>query len=132
MELHHGQTVERIIRRNGYSIAELARIIQVNRRSVYNWFNQRHLKPEIIFRIGSVLNHDFSSEFPSLFVKGETIGKNTLHYTASAESAPGLEDSNWKDKYIDLLEKYNELLQLCIKNKSLLLATLLLQYLLYF
>lgn len=132
MELHHGQTVERIIRRNGYSIAELARIIKVNRRSVYNWFNQRHLKPEIIFRIGSVLNHDFSSEFPSLFVKGETIGKNTLHYAESAENTSGLEDSNWKDKYIDLLEKYNELLQFCIKNKGIVLFTLSLQYLLYF
>ena len=124
MELHHGQTVERIIRRNGYSIAELARIIQVNRRSVYNWFNQRHLKPEIIFRIGSVLNHDFSSEFPSLFVKGETIGKSTVHYTESVENAPGLGGSNWKDEYIDLLEKYNELLHLCIKNKSTILVTL--------
>ncbi|MCX2433216.1 MULTISPECIES: helix-turn-helix domain-containing protein [unclassified Pedobacter] len=132
MELHHGQTVERIIRRNGYSIAELARIIKVNRRSVYNWFNQRHLKPEIIFRIGSVLNHDFSSEFPSLFVKGETIGKTTFHYTESAENAPGLEDANWKDKYIDLLEKYNELLQLCIKNKGMILFILPLQCLLYF
>ncbi|GGE63920.1 putative ATPase subunit gpP of terminase [Pedobacter psychrotolerans] len=132
MELHHGQTVERIIRRNGYSIAELARIIKVNRRSVYNWFNQRHLKPEIIFRIGSVLNHDFSSEFPSLFVKGETIGKSTIHYTESAENPSGLEDANWKDKYIDLLEKYNELLQFCIKNKGIVLFTLSLQYLLYF
>ena len=131
MELHHGQTVERIIRRNGYSIAELARIIQVNRRSVYNWFNQRHLKPEIIFRIGSVLNHDFSSEFPSLFVKGETIGKSTLHYTESADNA-GMNDSNWKDKYIELLEKYNELLQVCIKNKSMVLVILSVQHLLYF
>lgn len=132
MELHHGQTVERIIRRNGYSIAELARIIQVNRRSVYNWFNQRHLKPEIIFRIGSVLNHDFSSEFPSLFVKGETIGKSTLHYTESPENTLSTGDSNWKDKYIDLLEKYNELLQLCIKNKSTVLVILSLQHLIYF
>jgi transcriptional regulator with XRE-family HTH domain len=132
MELHHGQTVERIIRRNGYSIAELARIIQVNRRSVYNWFNQRHLKPEIIFRIGSVLNHDFSSEFPSLFVKGETIGNNKPHYIESAENATGLGDSNWKDKYIELLEKYNELLQFCIKNKSTVLVILSVQHLLYF
>lgn len=132
MELHHGQTVERIIRRNGYSIAELARIIQVNRRSVYNWFNQRHLKPEIIFRIGSVLNHDFSTEFPSLFVKGETIGKNTVHFTESAEQVTGMEESNWKDKYIDLLEKYNELLQFCIKNKGAVLVILFLQHLLYF
>ncbi len=121
MELHHGQTVERIIRRNGYSITELARLIQVNRRSVYNWFNQRHLKPEIIFRIGSVLNHDFSSEFPSLFVKGEITSKNTITYAETIpETEPELEMEHiiWRDKYIDLLERYNDLLHHYVKNKS--------------
>jgi hypothetical protein len=67
MEMHYGQIVEQIIRRKGYSISELARLTKVNRRSVYNWFNQKQLKPEIIFRIGTVVNYDFSAEFPGLF-----------------------------------------------------------------
>jgi len=52
MDKHYGQIVELIIRKKGYSISELARLSYVNRRSVYNWFNQKYLKPEIIYRIG--------------------------------------------------------------------------------
>ena len=120
MELHHGQIVERIIRRNGHSISELARLAKVNRRSVYNWFNQRNLKPEIIFRIGCVLNYDFSSEFPNLFSKEEFVRKNTPFINElSPKIAPEKGEVNfWKDKYIDLLERYNQLLLMCVDQKS--------------
>jgi len=106
MDLHYGQVVERIIRRKGYSISELARLTNVNRRSVYNWFNQKHLKSEIIFRIGNVINHDFSTEFPSLYPKDEL----NKHYHFMNDDADQSTTTYWKDKYIDLLEKYNQLL----------------------
>ncbi|MDO7744642.1 MAG: helix-turn-helix domain-containing protein [Pedobacter sp.] len=120
MELHNGQIVERIIRRNGHSISELARLTKVNRRSVYNWFNQRHLKPEIIFRIGCVLNYDFSSEFPNLFSKDEFIRQHApdpMDMLPKMKTAHG-NVTDWKDKYIDLLEKYNQLLLVCMENKA--------------
>jgi transcriptional regulator with XRE-family HTH domain len=113
MELHHGQTIERIIRRNGFSITELARLTNVNRRSVYNWFNQRHLKPEIIYRIGAVINHDLSTVFPSLyqydeFTQQQDFSSNTNEEVAAQE--PSMEGNIWKDKYIELLERHNQLL----------------------
>ncbi|HMI01428.1 MAG TPA: hypothetical protein VK541_03050 [Pedobacter sp.] len=115
MELHHGQTVERIIRRNGFNITELARLTKVNRRSVYNWFNQRHLKPQIIYRIGSVISYDFSSEFPGMFSKEDFINKGTSNpsFLSSEETVNSF---YWKDKYIELLERHNELLQVYIEK----------------
>lgn len=112
MELHHGHTIERIIRRNGYSITELARLTSVNRRSVYNWFNQRHLKPEIIYRIGTVINYDFSTVFPGLFINEDFNPLGQPGSAAIASVTNGLPEDNmiWKDKYIALLERYNELL----------------------
>jgi transcriptional regulator with XRE-family HTH domain len=120
MELHYGQIVERTIRRKGYSISELARLTKVNRRSVYNWFNQKQLKPEIIFRIGTVVNHDFSTEFPGLFPDEELNRQNKfVVYNNPAQTAgTDLNFTYWKDKYIDLLEKYNQLLLLCIETKN--------------
>jgi len=119
MELHHGQTIERIIRRNGYSITELARLTSVNRRSVYNWFNQRHLKPEIIYRIGSVINYDFSSVFPSLYLHDELIHQEPIAKLHGTSSDDLITDSNvWKDKYIELLERYTELLVSCVDRNS--------------
>jgi transcriptional regulator with XRE-family HTH domain len=118
MELHYGQIVERIIRRKGYSISELARLTKVNRRSVYNWFNQKQLKPEIIFRIGTVVNYDFSAEFPGLFPNEELNKQNKYVLLKNQTNTPDLNQNYWKDKYIDLLEKYNQLLLLCIESKS--------------
>lgn len=113
MELHHGQTIERIIRRNGYSITELARLTSVNRRSVYNWFNQRHLKPEIIYRIGTVINYDFSTIFPGLFINDDFNPASARPGIVVAEPTPAIPDDDniiWKNKYIELLERYNEML----------------------
>ncbi len=109
MNAHHGQIIEKIIRRNGYSISELARLTKVNRRSVYNWFNQRSLRSDIIYRIGSVLNYDFSTEFPDLFADTEAHNTSTLFKT-SMDLQDRKNEIYWKDKYIQLLEKYNELL----------------------
>jgi hypothetical protein len=111
MEKHYGKTVERVVRRNGDSISELARLTKVNRRAVYNWFNQQYLKADIIYRIGCALQHDFSVEFPELFSK-DTFSK-VYQKTPSVglEIVTAQSDVDyWKDKYIDLLEKYKELL----------------------
>ncbi|MBS7566826.1 TetR/AcrR family transcriptional regulator [Mucilaginibacter sp. Bleaf8] len=113
MNKHYGQIVEKVIRRDGYSISELARLMNVNRRSIYNWFNKKRLKTEVIYRIGGVLSYDFSKEFPELFRTNEFEYLANNPETSSdndeqqAEQAP---TDHWKDKYITLLEKYNELL----------------------
>lgn len=111
MELNAGQIVERVVRRNKVSISELARRMQVNRRSVYNWFDQKALKIDIICKIGHVLNHDFSIDFPEAF--GER------GFSAMEKLVDGIDDNDhkhpnsvhyWMVKYISLLEKYNALL----------------------
>ncbi|HEX8609433.1 MAG TPA: helix-turn-helix domain-containing protein, partial [Pedobacter sp.] len=61
---HHGQLIEKIIRRNGHSITDIARLTHVNRRSVYNWFNQARLKPRTISSIGDAIQYDFTGVFP--------------------------------------------------------------------
>lgn len=114
MEQHYGQLVEKVIRRNGYCISELARLSNVNRRSVYNWFNQRNLKSEIIYRIGCALNHDFSVEFPDLFDSTEFSKRKKSNFTTDTVSEKSYDEASndniWKDKYLLLLEKYIELL----------------------
>lgn len=113
MLVHHGQIIEKVVRRNGHSISDVARLTNVNRRSVYNWFNQQQLKPEIIYRIGCVINHDFSAELPHLFTS-EDFEKGFKRKAFVGSSINDPEDMYnkhyWKDKYIDLLERYNTLL----------------------
>lgn len=120
MDKHYGHIMERIIRRTGYSISELARLTNVNRRSIYNWFNQKNLKPEIIFRIGCALKHDFSEEFPELFTEEDfqnVSGKKTDEEGTVPTTFTESGSSYWKDKYIHVLEEYNKLLVKQVKNE---------------
>lgn len=105
MLLHHGEIIEKVVRREGPSLTDLAKLMNVNRRSIYNWFMQRRLKPEIILRIGRAMKHDFSVDFPELF-KPEDF-KDEIPMKAEMEHNL----DGWKEKYIDLLERYNLLLE---------------------
>lgn len=115
MEIHAGSVVEKVVRSSGISIAELARRVKVDRRSLYNWFEQKDLKLEAIARIGYVLGYDFSMEFPELKSVQKMLEVNRLE---DSNDGGYFDDTEyWKQKYVTLLEKYNELL-----SKRMLLA----------
>ncbi|AYL95248.1 hypothetical protein [Mucilaginibacter celer] len=110
MDKHYGQIVELVVRKKQFSISELARLTDMNRRSVYNWFNQKYLKQDVIKRIGIIIDHDFSVEFPELFRPSDfnKVKINDNHDDLFFWEAPNT--AALKDKYIELLEKYNSLL----------------------
>lgn len=124
MNEHYGEIVEKIIRRNGYSISDLARIMNVNRRSIYSWFKQPRLKTEIIFKIGCALKRDLSTEFPDLFSSNDFQNpfndKEDGYTVLSADEQ--VKVNYWKDKYIDLLEQYNASLSLVLEKNGVSLA----------
>jgi transcriptional regulator with XRE-family HTH domain len=121
MEKDYGKIVEYIVRKNGYSITELATKLSVNRRSIYNWFNQKDLRTDIIFKIGHIIRHDFSQQFPELFTTEDFkyIFNIRQPYLEQINLYSPNNDENWKDKYIELLEKYNNIL---ISNKNILIS----------
>ena len=113
MEKHYGQIVEYLVRKNGYSITDLATELNVNRRSIYNYFQNQFLKSDIIYKIGRVIRHDFSKEFPEFFTPEDFAtsykqGKLTVIGTNSTDNP--VTEEIWKDKYLALLESYNEAL----------------------
>lgn len=125
MHLHHGQTVEKIIRKNGHSISEVAKRLNVNRRSIYNWFTQAILKQETIHKIGRAIMHDFSAEFPHLFSPADFIFTmvptfSLEEYNKKIEPAGNdTQSAEWRDKYLELLEKYNQVLEgVYLKEKA--------------
>ncbi|MEO3407295.1 hypothetical protein AAFN85_25480 [Mucilaginibacter sp. CAU 1740] len=109
MEKHHGQIVEYRVRKNAYCISDLARACHINRRSIYNWFNSKRLKEEIILRIGLAIKHDFSHEFPEFFKNDDF---SAIHQIQDAKTIYAGYDHNehWKDKYLHLLQEYNDLI----------------------
>ena len=100
-QVHHGLIVEKVVRRSGFSISEIARSINVNRRSIYNYFGQERLSIDIIAAFETALNHDFSQDIPE-------YSKYKLNKMPVGKEFG--EAEIWKKKYLYLLEKYNDLL----------------------
>ena len=112
MEKHHGQIVEYRVRKNAYCISDLARACRINRRSIYNWFNSKRLKEEIILRIGLTIKHDFSHEFPEFFKNDDFSAIHQIQDAKPVYVSHITQDHNelWKDKYLHLLQEYNDLI----------------------
>jgi lambda repressor-like predicted transcriptional regulator len=108
MDTHAGAILEKVVRNSGISIAELARRVRVDRRSLYNWFEQKKLKYEVVAKVGYVLGYDFSKEFPEFRFQAPLMEKNNISFGIKDETSE--ESEYWKSKYISLLEKYSELL----------------------
>jgi hypothetical protein len=110
-DIHQGQIVERAVRCNRMGISEISRRLYVSRRTLYNWFETKDLGLDTICKIGFVIGHDFSEELPEEFAKKT----NSLSGEVMAElqnTGDKLKDPiyYWMDRYIKLLEKFNELL----------------------
>lgn len=111
-DLNYGQILERVVRRDRMGISELARRLNVSRRTVYNWFEMDKLNIDIISKIGFLIGHDFSNEFPEEFAKTTNYftDEDPMKDGASPSEQPPNAIYYWMDRYIKLLEKFNEVL----------------------
>lgn len=105
--IHEGEILEKAIRSSGVSIAFLANKTGYSRRHFYNLFNNDVIPMDLSIKVGDIINYDFSLDLKKLnkfkkFVKIQTYEETDF----------------WKNKYLDLLEKYNLLLENNDSKKS--------------
>ncbi|WP_432714760.1 helix-turn-helix domain-containing protein [Pedobacter sp.] len=113
--MHNGEIIELAIRRHKISISELSRKLKVSRKSIYNWFKKENLSLDVINKIGDVLDHDFIKDLPEKFDElTSELKKLKRENHVREEYDPNLAQY-WKNKYINLLENYTNLL---IKNRA--------------
>jgi len=97
--IHMGQLLEGAIRRKGLNITQIASALNVTRRTLYNWFKQETIDEFTMERIANVVSCDFFSIKPEPAIA-----------TAVEDGEVVKDDAYWKDRYIDLLERYSELI----------------------
>lgn len=103
---HKGEIVEKAVRDSGIKLTELAKKMNLSRRHLYNLFEEPDLSVEYIYKIGKIIHHDFTNEIKS-YLRDSASG---IIENTSDETIPyGEQTEYWKNKYFDLLEKYNEL-----------------------
>jgi predicted transcriptional regulator len=100
---HRGEIIKKAIYNSGISVTTLAYKLGKSRRWVYQMFDSCNVSLDMVIKIGYLIHHDFSTEIYELKI---IIENNNI--TENDKSS-----DYWKNKYLKLLEEYNEQL----KNK---------------
>jgi len=124
---HRGETIKDAIKTSGVAVGVVAEKMGISRKTLYNKFKESSIPYSFILKLGEVIHHDFSQEFPHLSktVKKEIpkpqppVSNNLLLPFDGAPQEP-YKPNNMKEceqelvklqrKYIALLENFNELL----------------------
>ncbi|WP_316748959.1 helix-turn-helix transcriptional regulator [Pedobacter gandavensis] len=110
MTPNRGDVIERVVRKK-IGISELSRKLHVSRTAIYNWFENGQINLETICKIGEAINYDFTKEFPEEFALAQDLKTIEIANTIEKrEESANHSVDHWMNKYISLLEKYNDLL----------------------
>lgn len=97
---HRGEIIEKAIRESNIPISRIAQKLKKSRQFIYNIFDTPNVPLDLVIEIGKIINYDFSKKIDFLNTKPPKEIKKPEEQTIEY----------WKNKYIKLLENYNELL----------------------
>jgi hypothetical protein len=126
MLIHRGkllrEAVDKYCKKHGSSITRIARKAGYDQSTIYRHFDKDDLSYPVLLKYGKAMEHDFSEEFPEMaeFFSFEKPVVKSEEVRMSNEEC--MEQLNYyQKKYIDLLEKHNQMLtnRLTIYEKSL-------------
>ncbi|MFN8282349.1 MAG: hypothetical protein U0U67_03995 [Chitinophagales bacterium] len=96
---HKGEILEKAIRESGIPIIKVAKMLGKSRRWMYHTFENNNVSIDVILEIGKIIHHDFSKDI-----------KGLVKYKLASDENTEDKSEFWKNKYVELLEKYNDLL----------------------
>lgn len=110
---HKGAIVEKAVRESGFPISRLAKKLGKTARWMYFLFDNPNAPLHYIIEIGKLIHYDFSGEINEL----KQFTRQAIHQTdppglSKRHTEIAVQDENyWKDKYLQLLEDYTQLLE---------------------
>ena len=107
---HKGEILEKAIRESGHSITKLAQKMGKSRRWMYQIFDSANVPIDYIIDIGKIIHHDFTDEIKGIKIYSDTDRSLTSREMTYSRGVNSTEVDFWKEKYMYLLERYNELL----------------------
>lgn len=103
---HRGEIVKEAVYKSGYPITELAKRLSKSRRWIYLMFENANLSLDTILQIGKIIHYDFKDEIKEFNSNQNAINESAFDYQNEQSEA-----EYWKNRYLKLLEEYNELLK---------------------
>ncbi|WP_157263266.1 hypothetical protein [Pedobacter sp. R20-19] len=108
MQIHRGKLLKSIIHKSNISIFELSKTLSYSIDAIHHHIEMEMLDFKLLSAYGEVLKYDFSVDFPEMALN--TTTKEITHAEAMNYDELLKDRDHWKLKYIELLEKHNELL----------------------
>jgi lambda repressor-like predicted transcriptional regulator len=99
MAVHRGKILEEAIKEKGITCAAAAKRCNISRRTLYNYFENPEISWDKLVEIEEILKLSLPEKFTEL-------RKYSLSDTTPSILKESEEIAYWRNKYIDLLEKY--------------------------
>ncbi len=114
---HKGEIIEKVIRASGFPITKLAKKLGKSRKWVYLQFENSNVSIDHILEIGAIIHHDFSNDIKELKKYRILQEIQSAKQSETSYKSKLAEIEVWKNKYLELLEKYNHLLEITPTDK---------------
>lgn len=109
MNKKRGEILKKVFDSEGVNVTKTAKKMNIDRATIYRHFADDDLSLDYILKYGKAIDYDFSKYFPELLQivqDPSTEPKKSLKTYADLER----DVEYWKDKYIQLLEQYNQII----------------------
>lgn len=108
--IHRGQVLQAVVEATRFNKEEVAEKAGYTRSSYYKHINDPDLPYSTLIKYGRALNYDFKADIPDMpeYMMEEPVEDYDKELTFE-EAKRSIE--YWKNKYIDLLERYNGVME---------------------
>jgi len=103
---HRGEVLSMVITQLNVNRTKLAKRMGYDRSSYYTHIKKPDLDYSILWSYGKAIPYDFTKEFPEMSSYIPEINKEINNLQEMR-----IDRDKWRDKYYEVLEKYNALLE---------------------
>lgn len=115
--IHYGELLREAADKSDLSITQIAKRAGFNRSTFYNHIVNPDLAFHILERYAKVLQFDFATVIPEMR-KFQRFEEPNILYKIPENMEEAIQQRDaWRDRYYDLLERYNSLIEDVLKNK---------------
>lgn len=108
--IHRGQLLETAVKASRMNKEYVAKKAGYSRASYYKHIEVRDLPYHILAAYGKIIRHDFTEELPEMPRYLVEEPEEQFGKTPTLKEALRQRD-HWKEKYYELMEKYNKLIE---------------------
>jgi len=116
-KLNRGQVLAAAVEASGLGKEEAAKRAGYTRSAYYKHIENPNLDDHILIAYGKAIKYDFTEEFPGMPKYMMEEPDDAYGRPKSMEEAIKMIDL-WKHKYLELLEKYNRLIEERMEKKT--------------